>query len=400
MCWVMPPASRSAMRVSRMASSSVVLPWSTWPMTVTTGARGTRSSGFDGVGLDLDHLLFEGLHLHVGAELARDHRRGLGVERGVDRHHHPTIDQLLEDVLDAHLELVREVLDGHALGERDAAGDRRRTGRHLRHDRPRRRGRGADRTARAAARTEAAARRSVARRRRPQAGRLAGRAGPGARRVGARTDRRAGRLIGRAGDAARAHDHRAAGNLRSGTRRRHAGRTRHRTRGPRAPGAPARRPAGPARRRAAGCAPRRRRRPVRRGWRRAGAGAGRVGRGGAATRDRPSLCGAAGSSIRRRSVGGTTRPTGAGSGRRRPAGGRTAAGAAAGARLGRLVGRRRGRCLWRGAAEAAMPAVRAAAAGGGSASDHRLGRGRRDGERRRLGSTGAASTGSGAGSGS
>ena len=32
---------------ARIASSSDVLPWSTWPMTVITGARGTRSSGFD-----------------------------------------------------------------------------------------------------------------------------------------------------------------------------------------------------------------------------------------------------------------------------------------------------------------------------------------------------------------
>ncbi len=46
MCCVMPPASRSATRVSRMPSSSVVLPWSTCPMTVTTGARVTRSSAW------------------------------------------------------------------------------------------------------------------------------------------------------------------------------------------------------------------------------------------------------------------------------------------------------------------------------------------------------------------
>ncbi len=38
MCWVMPP-------VWRMASRVEVLPWSTWPMTVTTGARGRRSAG-------------------------------------------------------------------------------------------------------------------------------------------------------------------------------------------------------------------------------------------------------------------------------------------------------------------------------------------------------------------
>ena len=44
MCWVMPPASPAATSVSRIASSSDVLPWSTWPMIVTTGGRATRSS--------------------------------------------------------------------------------------------------------------------------------------------------------------------------------------------------------------------------------------------------------------------------------------------------------------------------------------------------------------------
>src|SRR4051795_5942266 len=44
MCCVMPPASPLTTFVSRMASSSDVLPWSTWPMIVTTGGRSTRSS--------------------------------------------------------------------------------------------------------------------------------------------------------------------------------------------------------------------------------------------------------------------------------------------------------------------------------------------------------------------
>ena len=44
MCCVMPPASVSTTEASRIASSSVVLPWSTWPMIVTTGGRATRSS--------------------------------------------------------------------------------------------------------------------------------------------------------------------------------------------------------------------------------------------------------------------------------------------------------------------------------------------------------------------
>ncbi len=44
MCCVMPPASPAATSVSRIASSSDVLPWSTWPMIVTTGGRWIRSS--------------------------------------------------------------------------------------------------------------------------------------------------------------------------------------------------------------------------------------------------------------------------------------------------------------------------------------------------------------------
>ena len=42
MCWVMPPDSPSVTFDLRMASSSEVLPWSTWPMMVTTGAARTR----------------------------------------------------------------------------------------------------------------------------------------------------------------------------------------------------------------------------------------------------------------------------------------------------------------------------------------------------------------------
>ena len=44
MCWVMPPRSPSATAVLRMASRTLVLPWSTWPMTVTMGARSTSLS--------------------------------------------------------------------------------------------------------------------------------------------------------------------------------------------------------------------------------------------------------------------------------------------------------------------------------------------------------------------
>ena len=108
MCWVMPPASPAATSVSRIASSSEVLPWSTWPMTVTTGGRVDEIGlvvvegglvvdllgGVDDldllvelVGQDLDGLVGEGLrqrrHLaqlhqlldHLGAADAEASRR-------------------------------------------------------------------------------------------------------------------------------------------------------------------------------------------------------------------------------------------------------------------------------------------------------------------------------------
>mmetsp|Transcript_7373 Transcript_7373/g.18293 ORF Transcript_7373/g.18293 Transcript_7373/m.18293 type:complete len:278 (-) Transcript_7373:87-920(-) len=43
--WVIPPASPAVTRVLRTASSRDVLPWSTCPIMVTTGARGWRVSG-------------------------------------------------------------------------------------------------------------------------------------------------------------------------------------------------------------------------------------------------------------------------------------------------------------------------------------------------------------------
>ena len=49
MCWVMPPLSPEATFVSRIASSRLVLPWSTWPMTVTIGARVTSLLGSSSV---------------------------------------------------------------------------------------------------------------------------------------------------------------------------------------------------------------------------------------------------------------------------------------------------------------------------------------------------------------
>ena len=100
MCWVMPPASPSATSVSRTASSSEVLPWSTWPMIVTTGRAvlelvgGVLELGL-GVGLvggvdDLDLLV----------ELVRDDLDRVVGQRLRERRHLAEAHQLLDDLGD------------------------------------------------------------------------------------------------------------------------------------------------------------------------------------------------------------------------------------------------------------------------------------------------------------
>ena len=87
MCWVMPPASVATTAVSRIASSSVVLPWSTWPMIVTIGGRSTRLLGMV---LEDDLLLFlvvGMLDRDLALELARDQLDGVVGERHRQRHH-------------------------------------------------------------------------------------------------------------------------------------------------------------------------------------------------------------------------------------------------------------------------------------------------------------------------
>jgi hypothetical protein len=49
MCCVMPPASPAATRALRIASSSEVFPWSTWPIIVMIGGRSLSSAGFSSV---------------------------------------------------------------------------------------------------------------------------------------------------------------------------------------------------------------------------------------------------------------------------------------------------------------------------------------------------------------
>ena len=79
MCCVMPPASVATTCALRIASSSVVLPWSTWPMIVTTGGRACER--LLGVVERLRLLLLVGgvldrdLALELGARSARPPRR-------------------------------------------------------------------------------------------------------------------------------------------------------------------------------------------------------------------------------------------------------------------------------------------------------------------------------------
>ena len=77
MCCVMPPASPETTLVSRIASSRLVLPWSTWPRIVTTGARASEILG--GVVEDLGGLDLVGgaRDRDLALELGADHLDGL-----------------------------------------------------------------------------------------------------------------------------------------------------------------------------------------------------------------------------------------------------------------------------------------------------------------------------------
>ena len=100
MCWVMPPASPAATSVSRIASSSDVLPWSTWPMIVTTG--GARLEVLVGVlelGLGV-RLVGRVDDLDLLVELVREHLDGVVGQRLGERGHLAQLHQLLDDLRD------------------------------------------------------------------------------------------------------------------------------------------------------------------------------------------------------------------------------------------------------------------------------------------------------------
>ena len=117
MCWVMPPASPATTLVERMRSSSSVLPWSTWPMTVTTGGRGRRSASslllvlvLEVLGLELGLLLLAGVdEADVGAELGGEQLDHVVAQRLGGGDHLALEEQEPDDVAGRAVELGPEL---------------------------------------------------------------------------------------------------------------------------------------------------------------------------------------------------------------------------------------------------------------------------------------------------
>ena len=125
MCCVMPPASPAVTSVSRIASSSEVLPWSTWPMIdddrravdEVASSASSNIGRVDVVGRvdDLD-LLVE----LVGEDLDR-----LVGQRLRERRHLAERHQLLDDLRAPDAEVLGDVLDGRAGADPDDVCARR-----------------------------------------------------------------------------------------------------------------------------------------------------------------------------------------------------------------------------------------------------------------------------------
>ena len=132
MCCVMPPASVSTTAVLRIASSSVVLPWSTWPMIVTTGGRGTSdssASSYDSGSASSSPacLIVTSRSSSSGDQL--DLVVGERLGRGL---HLAQIHQHLDDLRHRDPERLREVAHGDAGLDGDRPGGRSDLARRLR----------------------------------------------------------------------------------------------------------------------------------------------------------------------------------------------------------------------------------------------------------------------------
>ena len=134
MCCVMPPASPATTLAWRIESSSVVLPWSTWPMTVTIGARGSSERVVVFVvvteqRLQLELRLLAGLdEQHLGTERLRDELDHLVGERLRAGDHLARVEQEAHEVGRGAVQLGRELLDRDAALDDDLALGNRRVG--------------------------------------------------------------------------------------------------------------------------------------------------------------------------------------------------------------------------------------------------------------------------------
>ncbi len=122
MCWVMPPASPRTTSVERSASSRLVLPWSTWPMTVTTGGAAAgrcrcRSRPRCPARRRSRHAA------GAVAELLHHQLGGVGVERLRDGRHHAHLHQRLHHVAGAGGHAGGQLLHGDGVGQHHVARD-------------------------------------------------------------------------------------------------------------------------------------------------------------------------------------------------------------------------------------------------------------------------------------
>ena len=126
MCCVIPPASVSTTAAWRIASSSVVLPWSTWPMIVTTGGRGARSSSASSKTSGSSSSSAACLIVISRLELGPDQLDLLVGERLRDLDHLAEAHHDLDDLRGRNAERLREVADGDARRDGRGTGRRRR----------------------------------------------------------------------------------------------------------------------------------------------------------------------------------------------------------------------------------------------------------------------------------
>ena len=122
MCWVMPPASPATTLALRIWSSSLVLPWSTWPMTVMTGGRRRqRLVVVVLVVVDVEQLVQLDLLLlarvdeaDLGADLGGEQLDHVVGERLGGRDHLALLQQEADDVGRGAVQLGAELLGGRA----------------------------------------------------------------------------------------------------------------------------------------------------------------------------------------------------------------------------------------------------------------------------------------------